>query len=70
MRAASSVWQKCLSTMVKGSMIEGVLSVLQVRVAKSLCDGGSTGVFSPMHLLVFKKPASPGKDQVANHVSA
>ncbi|KAK9812226.1 hypothetical protein WJX73_005226 [Symbiochloris irregularis] len=41
-----------------------------VRVAKSLCDGGSTGVFSPMHLLVFKKPASPGKDQVANHVSA
>ena len=27
-----------------------------VRVANSLVDGGETGVFSPMHLLLFRKP--------------
>lgn len=27
-----------------------------VNVAQSLIRGGETGVFSPMHLLVFKKP--------------
>lgn len=29
-----------------------------VNVAKSLIRGGETGVFSPMHLLVFRKPAA------------
>ena len=27
-----------------------------VRVANSLVDGGETWVFSPMHLLLFRKP--------------
>ena len=27
-----------------------------VRVANSLVAGGETGVFSPMHLLMFRKP--------------
>ena len=27
-----------------------------IDVAHSLVEGGETGVFSPMHLLVFKKP--------------
>lgn len=31
-----------------------------VNVAKSLVDGGENGVFSPMHLLVFKKPMENG----------
>lgn len=26
------------------------------NVARSLVAGGKTGVFSPMHMLVFKKP--------------
>lgn len=29
---------------------------VQVKVATSLVDGGRTGVFSPMHLLLFQKP--------------
>jgi hypothetical protein len=28
-----------------------------VRVARSLTRGGETGTFTPMHMLVFKKPA-------------
>ena len=28
-----------------------------VHVSKSLVDGGETGVFSPMHCLLFRKPA-------------
>lgn len=28
------------------------------NVARSLVAGGQTGVFSPMHMLVFQKPAS------------
>lgn len=40
-----------------------------VKVASSLVAGGSTGVFSPMHLLVFRKPDRQA-GQVANHVSA
>lgn len=32
-----------------------------VNVAKSLVDGGENGVFSPMHLLVFKKPLENGQ---------
>ena len=31
-----------------------------VKVANSLVDGGETGVFSPMHMLVFRKPAEGG----------
>lgn len=27
-----------------------------IDVADSLVEGGETGVFSPMHLLVFRKP--------------
>ena len=27
-----------------------------VDVSLSLCQGGETGVFSPMHLLLFRKP--------------
>lgn len=27
-----------------------------VEVAKSLIAGGETGVFTPMHLLLFRKP--------------
>jgi 24-methylenesterol C-methyltransferase len=27
-----------------------------VHVAQSLVQGGETGIFSPMHLLVFRKP--------------
>ena len=27
-----------------------------VEVAKSLIQGGETGVFTPMHLLLFRKP--------------
>ena len=32
-----------------------------VNVAKSLVDGGENGIFSPMHLLVFKKPLENGQ---------
>jgi len=32
-----------------------------VTVADSLVAGGQTGVFSPMHLLLFRKPAAGGK---------
>jgi 24-methylenesterol C-methyltransferase len=28
------------------------------NVARSLVAGGQTGVFSPMHMLVFQKPAA------------
>ena len=35
-----------------------------VNVAKSLVDGGENGVFSPMHLLVFKKPLENGQKAV------
>jgi hypothetical protein len=30
--------------------------MMLVRVAKSVIAGGETGVFSPMHLLLFRKP--------------
>ena len=33
----------------------------QTQVATSLVAGGETGVFSPMHLLVFEKPAEKPK---------
>lgn len=29
-------------------------------VANSLVAGGQTGIFTPMHLLVFRKPMSDG----------
>ncbi len=32
-----------------------------VEVARSLVAGGETGVFTPMHLLLFHKPAEAGK---------
>ena len=32
-----------------------------VDVARSLVEGGETGVFTPMHMLVFKKPGGKGK---------
>ncbi|KAG1677547.1 hypothetical protein FOA52_014445 [Chlamydomonas sp. UWO 241] len=32
-----------------------------VFVAKSLCDGGKNGTFSPMHMLVLQKPAAGKK---------
>ena len=32
-----------------------------VNVAKSLIRGGETGVFTPMHMLVFKKPLASKK---------
>ena len=34
---------------------QGVHDML-VHVAQSLVAGGETGIFSPMHLLVFRKP--------------
>jgi 24-methylenesterol C-methyltransferase len=32
-----------------------------VMVAKSLIAGGETGVFTPMHMLVFRKPGPQRK---------
>jgi hypothetical protein len=29
-----------------------------VSVAKSLIEGGRTGTFTPMHMLVFQKPTT------------
>lgn len=40
-----------------------------VKVATSLVAGGRTGVFSPMHLLVFRKSVSSA-DKAVDHVSA
>ena len=40
-----------------------------VNVAKSLVDGGEAGVFSPMHLLVFKKPMENGADKASDKAS-
>ncbi len=36
-----------------------------VEVAKSLIKGGETGVFTPMHLLLFQKPEVPAAAPVA-----
>ena len=36
--------------------VANLLFLLQINVATSLCAGGETGIFSPMHLLVFYKP--------------
>lgn len=33
-----------------------------IKVATSLCAGGESGIFTPMHLLVFYKPEANGKD--------
>lgn len=45
-----------------------------VRVANSLVDGGETGVFSPMHLLLFRKPlegeGANGEPQAAAKAAA
>jgi 24-methylenesterol C-methyltransferase len=32
-----------------------------VSVAQSLIKGGTTGTFTPMHMLVFKKPEAASK---------
>ncbi len=39
-------------------VLQGLKDVheMLVNVAKSLIRGGETGVFTPMHMLVFKKP--------------
>lgn len=37
-----------------------------VKVANSLVDGGETGVFSPMHLLVFRKPEAKPQGEGSN----
>jgi 24-methylenesterol C-methyltransferase len=37
-----------------------------VKVANSLVAGGETGVFSPMHLLVFRKPEEGGANEGAS----
>lgn len=35
---------------------------VQINVATSLVAGGETGIFTPMHLLVFQKPEANGED--------
>ncbi len=35
--------------------------LMLVLVAKSLIAGGKTGVFSPMHMLLFRKPGQQRK---------
>lgn len=37
-----------------------------VEVARSLVEGGESGIFTPMHLLVFKKPGSPSSNDGSN----
>lgn len=32
-----------------------------VEVAKSLIQGGESGIFTPMHLLLFRKPGADKK---------
>ena len=34
---------------------------VQINVATSLVAGGKTGIFTPMHLLVFQKPEANGE---------
>lgn len=34
---------------------------VQINVATSLVAGGETGIFTPMHLLVFQKPEANGE---------
>ncbi len=57
-----TVWINC--TIVNtlhflGLMPHGMKPVhdMLVYVAKSLVRGGETGIFTPMHMLVFRKPA-------------
>ena len=45
------------------SQIMICLVSMQINVATSLCAGGETGIFTPMHLLVFYKPEATGKKQ-------
>ena len=35
--------------------------LVQINVSTSLLAGGETGIFSPMHLLVFQKPEANGE---------
>ena len=59
----STIWinQGIVNTVhALGLMPRGMKEVhdMLMYVAKSLVAGGETGVFTPMHMLVFRKPAA------------
>lgn len=60
LQAVLSCFLPCGSIDQVSSPRQGLKEVhhMLVEVAKSLIKGGETGVFTPMHLLLFRKPES------------